>query len=298
MKIIKTTLVVITGLALPACISNNDKADAYGNFEAKEIIISAEANGRIMELDLVEGQSLEEQEKMGWIDTSALHLQKQMLYAQKQAVRLKTRNIRAEMDVLEEQKRSLLKEKERFDRLLEDGAATEKQMDDLLNNLSVLDKRINAVQTQLQNIEAEIKVIDAQVAQVNERIGKAVLINPAPGVVLEKYVEESEMAITGKPMYKIADISTMILRVYISGSQLSNISVGDKIHVFIDENEKDMKQMEGTVSWISSQAEFTPKIIQTREERVNLVYAVKILVKNDGSLKIGMPAEVRFSKAD
>ncbi|UCG28482.1 MAG: HlyD family efflux transporter periplasmic adaptor subunit [Bacteroidales bacterium] len=294
MKITKITLFIVTGLVFHTCVTNDDVADAYGNFEAREIIVSAEASGMIMDLDIEEGQLIEKMQEVGWIDTSALHLQKQMLSAQKEAVRLKNRNVMAEMDVLEEQKKSLLKEKERFDKLLEDGAATEKQMDDLIGNLAVLDKRQNVIQTQMQNIQAELKVVDARIDQVNEKIKKSVLVNPSAGTILEKYVEVSEMAVIGKPLYKIADMSTMILRIYISGSQLVNVNIGQKVRVYIDENEKEMQEMEGIVSWISSQAEFTPKIIQTKEERINLVYAVKVLVKNNGSLKIGMPAEVRF----
>lgn len=294
MRLINIYLIIIAGLGIQSCVNTNERADAYGNFEAKEIIVSAEANGQVMQMNLVEGQVVEEGEIIGWIDTTSLNLQKQMLYARKNAIHSKTKNIIAEIEVLKEQKKSVLQEKARVDRLLIDGAATEKQMDDLVNNLAVLDKRMEAIQTQLHNVRAELKVIDAQIAQVNESISSSILTNPLSGTILVKYVEQSEMAVIGKPLYKLADLSTMILRVYISGSQLSGVDIGQKVFVNIDASENELKELEGVVSWISSEAEFTPKIIQTKEERVNLVYAVKILVENDGSLKIGMPGEIRF----
>lgn len=289
-------LIGIAGVGISSCDNLNDVADAYGNFEVKEVMVSAEANGSVIQLMLTEGQILEKGEQVGCIDTSGLVLQKNVLLANRSAVRSRSENIAAETEVLEEKKSALLTEKKRVENLLKDGAATEKQRDDLVQNIRVMEKQIAAVKSQITNIQAELKVVDTQIDQVNDQLKKARIEAPMSGTVLEKYVEQSEMVTMGKPLFKMADLDTLILRVYISGSQLARIRIGQEVFVYIDQDADEMLEFQGVVSWISSQAEFTPKIIQTKEERVKLVYAVKILVKSDGTLKIGMPGEVRFQK--
>ena len=287
-------LIFITGMFIISCNSMNDVADAYGNFEVQEILVAAEANGVINSLELEEGQTLEKDQQIGYIDTSGLTLQNDVLRARQNAVRSRSYNVIAETMVLEEQKRALLTEKTRIENLLKDGAATTKQLDDINSNLRVFEKRIAAIKTQTSNINAELIVVNKQIDQVTDQIKRARIKAPIDGTVLEKYAEQSEMVNIGKPIFKIANLESLILRVFISGSQLTSIELGQRVFVYVDQNAGEMLELEGTVSWISSQAEFTPKIIQTKEERVKLVYAVKILVKNDGSLKIGMPGEVRF----
>jgi HlyD family secretion protein len=294
MRITAIFFIGIAGLFVQSCNILNEVADAYGNFEAQEILVSAEANGIVTEFRLEEGQPLEKGEVIGYVDTSGLTLQKDVLNARRDAVRSRSKNITAETQVLEERKKALLVEKNRVENLLKDGAATTKQLDDILQNIRILEKQIVAIKSQISNMQAELIVIDKQVDQVNDQIGKAQIKAPISGTVLEKYAEKSEMVGVGKPIFKMADLDTLILRVYISGSQLTSIRIGQKVFVYVDQNADEMVELQGTVSWISSQAEFTPKIIQTKEERVNLVYAVKILVNNDGILKIGMPGEVRF----
>ncbi len=289
-------LIIMTGIVMLSCNNLDDVADAYGSFEVQEVLVSAEASGSVAALALEEGQLLEQGETVGYIDTSGLILQKNVLLAQRIAIRSRSENIVAETQVLEEKKRALQTEKKRVESLLQDGAATTKQLDDLVQNIRVLEKQIDAVKSQMVNIRAELNVISTQIDQMDDQLKKARIKAPLSGIVLEKYVEQSEIVTLGKPLFKMADLDTLILRVYISGSQLSRVRIGQEVFVYADQDADEMLEYKGIVSWISSQAEFTPKIIQTREERVKLVYAVKIVVENDGSLKIGMPGEVRFQK--
>ena len=284
----------IITLFFMSCLGNDQRADAYGNFEAVDILVAAENSGQILSLDVEEGSILEKDVLVGVIDTMHLHLQKQQLWAKYKVVRSKTENIVAQTEVLEEQKRNLLTEKKRVKNLLKDGAATQKQMDDIEGNLKVIQSRIKSVRTQNASVFNELDALKQQIAQVDLQIDNCLIKNPIKGSVLKKYVEPKEITAMGKAIYKIADISEIILRAYVDGSQLSDIQLGQQVNVFIDKNNDELKRYEGIITWISSEAEFTPKIIQTREERVDLVYAVKIRVQNDGAIKIGMPGEVRF----
>ncbi len=293
----KTIIILVTILSLSGCNNSNHLSDAYGNFEAKEIIVSAEASGKLLSLKLVEGQTVKENELVGIIDTIQLVLKKEQLLAQKEMINAKYQNVNMQIEVQEEQKNTLLNEKNRVENLLKDGAATTKQMDDINSQLNIIDKQIKTAKTQYSLINAEKQNVEAQMEQLNDQINKCYLRNPKKGTVLELYVEESELVNMGRNLYKLADMTTMDLRVYISGDQLSHIQIGQKVDVLYDENKKENNKLEGTISWISSSAEFTPKIIQTKEERVKLVYAVIVKVKNDGSLKIGMPGEVVFAKS-
>jgi HlyD family secretion protein len=283
------TFILITSLI--SCNKNNDKADGYGNFEATEVTISSEANGKIDYLKLEEGDILETNIQVGLVDTTQLYFNKEQLIASKSTVFSKSQNVLSQISILKEQLKTTLIEQNRIQNMFAENAATKRQVDEIIGKVNVLNEQIKSVETQNAPIINEIKSIDVQIEKINDQIEKSKIINPIKGTVLSKYAEPKEVTAFGKPLYKIADISEMTLRVYISETQLSQIRIGQNVTVKIDA-EKDMKSYPGTISWIASSAEFTPKIIQTKEERANLVYAVKVEVKNDGSLKIGMPAEM------
>jgi HlyD family secretion protein len=287
------SLIILFSFA--ACNNNGEKADAYGNFEAVETIISSESVGTIQNSFIEEGDVLKEGDTVFIIDGTSLLLQKQTLLNQKNAAASGFSNILAQVEVLNKQKDVLNKEKQRVLNLLKDSAATLKQLDDITGQLDVLDQKIRQVKTQNQRIFDELKVFDAQLKSVDDLLQKTVVINPVSGTVLVKYSEVHELAILGKALYKIADTENIILRAYVSGIQLDDIKTGQAVKVFIDKNKDENHEYPGIITWISSKAEFTPKIIQTKEERVNLVYAIKIKVKNDGKIKIGMPGEVMFN---
>ena len=284
------TLVSLTTLLL-SCKGNGDKADGYGNFEATETVISTESNGKLLFFNVEEGDVLQENAVVGVIDTIQLSLKRDQLLASKNTIFSKSRNVLSQREVLKEQLKVAQVDQNRIENLIADKAATQKQLDDINGNIDVLKQQMKSVETQNAPIVNEVKGIEVQVQQIEDQIQKSIITNPLNGTVLVKYAEPNEITAFGKPLYKIADLGIMELRVYISETQLANIKVGQEVTVKIDDA-KGMKSYGGTVSWISDSAEFTPKIIQTKEERVNLVYAVKVRVKNDGSLKIGMPAEM------
>jgi HlyD family secretion protein len=295
MKSIKTLLFLSLALMVQiSCTDRNNLSDAYGNFEVDEVIISSEANGRLILFLATEGKALGENELVAIIDTTNLSLQRHQLQAQSRAVASKIENIEAQIKVQEQQKKNLLVDRKRVKNLMKDGAATQKQLDDINGAIELVDSQIASIKTQYTSVKTELEVVKTQVAQVEESVSKCRISNPLKGIVLEKYAEQNEVTTFGRPLYKIADMNEMILRVYVSGAQLPGIQLGQQVEVLIDEDEKENRSLQGEVSWISETAEFTPKIIQTKEERVNMVYAVKIRVKNDGSLKIGMPGEANF----
>jgi HlyD family secretion protein len=287
----KTTLTLFILISLISCSKNNEKADGYGNFEATEVTISAEANGKIDYLKLEEGDILEPNMQVGLVDTTQLYFNKQQLIASKSTVLSKSSNVLSQINVLKEQLKTTLTEQKRIQNMFAENAATKRQVDEVVGKVNVLQEQIKSVGTQNAPIVNEAQSIDIQIEKSNDQIQKSKIINPIKGTVLAKYAEPNEVTAFGKPLYKIADISEMTLRVYVSETQLAQINVGQTVTVKIDA-EKGMKSYPGTISWIASTAEFTPKIIQTKEERANLVYAVKVKVKNNGSLKIGMPAEM------
>ena len=292
--ILLSGLLIISIFLTISCVQNEQEADAYGNFEAHEIIVPSQATGILNSFTLNEGDMLKVGEKIGWVDTTRLFLQKKQLFAQIKTINTKYLGSRAEISVLEAEKSNLTREKKRFEKLLADGAVTSKQMDDINGNLNVLNKKIDAVRAQLKSILAEKDIVTVSIDMINDQIVNSIILNPESGTVLEKYLEQYEIVIPGKALYKLADLNNMILKAYISEPQLSEIELKQKVNVLIDGVNEEKIMFEGIVSWISSEAEFTPKIIQTREERVNLVYAIKVRVKNDGRIKIGMPGEVMF----
>ncbi|TDD95761.1 HlyD family secretion protein [Flavobacterium cellulosilyticum] len=287
MKIV--TFLILTSLI--SCTKNNDKADGYGNFEATEVTISSEANGNIEYLKLEEGVILQPETQVGLVDTTQLYYSKQQLIASKATIYSKSRNVLSQRSVLQEQLKTTLIEKKRIENMFAENAATKRQVDEIVGKVNVLNEQIKSVATQNDPIVNDVRSIDVQIEKINDQIEKCKIINPIKGTVLAKYAEPNEVTAFGKPLYKIADITEMTLRVYVDETQLPKIKIGQIVSVKIDFG-KEMKSYQGTISWISSSAEFTPKIIQTKEERVNLVYAVKVKVKNDGVLKIGMPAEM------
>lgn len=287
----KISIIILATIGLISCNKNNDKADGYGNFEATEITVSSEANGKIEFLKVKDGDELKSQSQVGLVDTLQLYFAKQQLIASKRTISSKSANVVSQKSVLQEQLKTTNLEKNRIRNMYSENAATKRQVDEIDGKVKVIEEQIKSVGTQNAPILNDLKSVDVQIDKINDQIAKSKIINPINGTVLTKYSEPGEITAFGKPLYKIADISEMTLRIYISETQLSKIKVGQNVTVKID-TEKDMKSYQGTISWIASSAEFTPKIIQTKEERVNLVYAVKVKVKNDGSLKIGMPAEM------
>lgn len=287
----KKTLALLAIATLFSCNKNNDKADGYGNFEATEITISSEANGKIDFLKVEEGNTIEPQTQVGLVDTLQLYFAKQQLIASKSTIASKSANVLSQKSVLQEQLKTAKLESNRIHNMFAENAATKRQVDEIDGKVKVIEEQIKSVGTQNAPIANDVKAVNVQIEKINDQITKSKIINPVKGTVLAKYAEPNEVTAFGKPLYKIADISEMTLRVYISEKQLAAVKVGQKVTVKIDGTDE-MKSYAGTISWIAAQAEFTPKVIQTKEERINLVYAVKVKVKNDGSLKIGMPAEM------
>ena len=287
----KVSLLILVTLGIISCNTSNEKADGYGNFEATEITVSSEATGKIEFLQVQEGTILEAQTQVGLIDTVQLYLTKQQLIASKSTVSSKSANVLSQKSVLAEQLKTVQIEKNRIRDMYAENAATKRQVDEIDGKVKVIEAQIQGIGTQNAPIINDLKSIDVQIQKINDQIKKSKIINPIKGTVLTKYTEPGEITTYGKPLYKIADLSEMSLRVFVSGTQLTQLKIGQEVSVKID-GAAEMNSYKGTISWIASQAEFTPKIIQTKEERVNLVYALKVKVKNDGSLKIGMPAEM------
>tara|TARA_R110000737_G_scaffold39985_2_gene60267 strand:- start:186 stop:1109 length:924 start_codon:yes stop_codon:yes gene_type:complete len=285
----------IISITLFSCGNSNGKADGYGNFEATEITISAENNGKLMQFNVHEGDVLQKEQFIGYIDTIPLTLKREQLEVSKAVVNSKSRGVLSQINVLNAKVKNGNINKDRIERLIKDNAATQKQLDDVEGEIDVFKSQIRSVEIQNAPVVNELKSIDVQLGQIDNQIQKSKIINPLPGTVLTKYAEPNEITTFGKPLYKIADLSTMQLRVYVSETQLTNLKIGQEVTVKVDDDDA-MKSYKGNIIWIASEAEFTPKIIQTKEERVALVYALKINVINDGSLKIGMPAEMWLTK--
>jgi len=287
----KHIILFLLTLSLFSCNNSDNKADGYGNFEATEVTISAEANGKLVYLNLEESDIIEPNTLVGLVDTIQLHLNKQQLISSKATIYSKSENVLSQISVLQAQLKTTLIEQKRIQNMFAENAATKRQVDEIEGKADVIKEQIKSVQTQNAPIINEIASIDVQIKKINDQIKNSKIINPIKATVLAKYAEPNEIASFGKPLYKIANLSQMMLRVYVSETQLPQVKLNQKVTVKID-NGTGMKSYPGTISWISSVAEFTPKIIQTKEERVNLVYAVKVQVNNDGGLKIGMPAEM------
>ncbi|HQG76065.1 MAG: HlyD family efflux transporter periplasmic adaptor subunit [Bacteroidales bacterium] len=287
-------LSIIAVLLIAGCKSGPEEADAYGSFEALEITVSAETGGRILQFDPAEGADIEQGAGIALIDTTLLYLQKAELDAGMKSVRTRLVSINAQNDILAQQIENLKVNIDRTDNMLKEDAATRKQYDDLTGQVAVLQKQIDANNTQKASIAAELQVFESRKATLGEQIARSCVRSPVRGTLIEKYAEAGEITAAGKPLAKIADLSLMKLKVYVSGAQLPEIQTGKNCTVRIDHGKTGYRSFTGTVSYISGKAEFTPKIIQTKEERVTFVYAVIIEVKNDGSIKSGMPGEAIF----
>lgn len=283
---------------LTACSSGEKDYDASGVFETTEVIVSAKATGEIISLNVEEGQNVKCNEMLGLIDTLQLSLHDQQLAANQSAADSKRLDANRQVASIRQQISNLQKEKKRFSDLLAANAATQKQVDDIGYQIEVLQRQLAATQEQIgsnnQSAGNQSMGIKAQRAQTEDQIRKAHITSPITGTVLTKYAEQGEYATPGRALFKVGDISRMRLRAYITAPQLTTLKVGQKVKVFADMGETESKAYEGTVEWISDKAEFTPKTIQTRDERANLVYAIKVAVKNDGMIKRGMYGDVKF----
>ena len=290
--------IIIAALLLGACSGNKDQYDASGTFEAVETIVSAEATGVIKKFTVEEGVDLTENQVVGYIDSTQLYLRKKQLQAQINAVLSKRPNVAAQIAALQEQLKQAEREQQRVTNLLKADAATQKQLDDVTAQVSIIKKQIEAQESSLgitsRSISEESSPLTIQIAQLNDQLAKSKIVNEVQGTVLTKYAEANEMTAIGKPLYKIADLSMITLRAYVTGDQLPSLKLDQDVTVLVDAAEGKQKEYTGSIQWISNKAEFTPKTIQTKDERANLVYAVKIRVKNDGLIKIGMYGEVKF----
>lgn len=294
MEIRPLIVLLAVGLLMSGCTRKN-LSDAYGQFEADETTISAEANGQLLTFEVEEGDRLMQGELVGRIDTTALVLRIDELRATIQSVESNLVQLDAQADVYRSQIETAQNDLNRFQELKKDEAATQKQIDDVKGMINTLKMQIRAVQVQKQTVRAEIEAMRTRIAQVEDQLEKTGIINPVKGVVLTTFAEPHEITALGRPLYQIADTDELILRVYVSGAQLPRVKLGETVEVVIDKNEQENQTLNGVVSWISSEAEFTPRMIQTKKERVTQMYAVKIRVKNpEGIIKIGMPGEVNF----
>lgn len=295
----KKIMILATGLVVLASCGNKDvDYDASGVFETTEVLVSARGTGEIVSLNIEEGQQVKANEELGRLDVTQLELKKDQLKSGKSAATSRKLNTAQQVASINQQIQNLQKEKARFQALLQDGAATQKQVDDIGYQIAVLQRQLAAVNEQVStantSIDGQSAGFDAQIGQVDDMLRQAVITSPIDGVILSKYAEQGEFAAPGRALFKVADVSQMRLRAYITADLLTNVKIGQKVKVYADQGEKGRKEYEGTVSWISSEAEFTPKTIQTRDERSNLVYAVKVDVKNDGIIKRGMYGDVKF----
>jgi HlyD family secretion protein len=325
-SIFKKLLLPLAVTGFISCNNRNGKYDATGTFEADEIIVSAEATGKILQLYVEEGANLVKDSVVGKIDPTAIELQKDQASSSVNALQQKTNDAAPQVNILQaqlqlqnkqiavynEQLKTLQKEQQRFQKLVAADAVPAKQLDDINGQVNILKEQIVAAKTQLQVLQSQINAqrqavaiqnrgilsekdpMEKKVAQIQDQLDKTVITNPVTGTVLTKYADENEFTATGKALYKIADLSTMKLRAYITGDQLAQVKLNQPVKVLVDDGKGRSREMKGTISWISDKAEFTPKTIQTKDERANLVYAIKVNVLNDGYLKIGMYGEVVF----
>lgn len=293
------TLIATVLLSLAACNRGDGNFDATGTFEATEILVSSEANGKIMELNIEEGDRLDAGTMIGYIDSTQLYLKKMQLSAGLRSVDIRKPDIRKQIAALEQQIATARTEQQRMENLVKAKAGNQKQVDDIVNNIKYLQKQLDAQYSTLNKTtggaDAEAESILYQIMQLDDQLQKSRIVTPRAGTVLVKYAEPGEVTAAGKPLYKIADTDLLYLRAYITADQLSKLKQGQTVRVFADYGADEQREYPGTITWISDKSEFTPKGIQTKDERANLVYAIKIAVKNDGYLKIGQYGETVFN---
>lgn len=297
-KFYTQSMLFVSMLVLAACTNKKANFDASGTFEAEETIISSEVSGTIKQFNVEEGQTLSANQVIGFIDSTQLFLKKKQLQAQITALLSKRPDVSAQLASLEEQQAAAEKEQKRVSNLVKADAATIKQLDDVNAQLEVIKKQIEAQKSVLgissQGISNDAIPLQIQIEQTEDQLSKCRIINPVSGTVLGKYAEANEMTAPGKPLYKIADLRTIILRVYVTGNQLPGLKLNQEVKILTDDGQGGFKETTGKITWINDKAEFTPKTIQTKDERANMVYAVKVNVINDGTFKIGMYGEVKF----
>jgi len=285
-------------LLAASCGEKQPAYDATGTFEADEIIISSEVTGTIEQLDIHDGAQVKAGQYLGWIDSTQLHLRKKQLLAQIEAILSKRPRIATQLAAYRVQLETAERELQRLENLYQAEAATQKQVDDARAQVAVIRRQMEAHRSSLdvssQGLVSETLPLSAQVEQIEDQLKESKIINPIDGIILNRYAEVHEFVTAGKPLYKVADLSHLDLRAYITGSQLSGVKLNQKVDVLIDDGNGGYKTYSGTITWLSDKAEFTPKTIQTKDERADLVYAMKVRVQNDGLLKIGMYGEVKF----
>ena len=289
-------IVYIAAAMLAASCGTEAEFDAQGTFEATEVVVSSEATGRILNFEVEEGMAVEANQMVGAIDSVQLHLQRKQLVAQQSALLGSRPDVKKQVAALREQIAKQNEELRRVENMLKDGAATKKQKDDIEAQIKILERQLDATLSTLDKNTSTINnnsaALEAQIAALDDRISKCRIISPIGGTVLVKYAEAGELATVGKPLMKIADLNNIYLRAYFTSDQLAKVNLGDEVKVVADFGGEERYDYTGRVAWISSESEFTPKTIQTKDSRANLVYAVKIAVENDGRLKIGLAGEV------
>lgn len=294
----KKYILLLALFALAACDTKDVKFDATGTFEATEVTVSAEGTGAIEWLELADGQILDSGQVVGVIDTVQLHLKRRQLIASRSGAMSRRLNIAGQIGAIQQQIEWQRSEQQRFEKLVKQNAATEKQVDDIRNNIAVLRRQLTAQTEQLQSVNNSITdeamALEVQISQVEDQIQKCVISSPIKGTVLIRYAERGEFAATGHPLFMVADMEKIYLRAYITADQLTQMKLGQAVSVYSDFGASGQREYSGVIEWISSRAEFTPKTIQTRDERANMVYAVKVAVQNDGYLKIGMYGQIQL----
>jgi HlyD family secretion protein len=294
----KIMILASASLMMAACGENEKEYDATGTFEATETTVFAEQSGQLMTFSINEGDNIEANKEVGLIDTTQVWLKIQQLGATKEVYQSQKPDMEAQIAATRQQLAKAQQEEQRYRELVADGAAPSKMLDDATNQVKVLQKQLaaqqSALSTSTRSLDKQMAATDVQVSQLKDQLRKCHIVSPTKGTVLEKYVERGEFVAVGKPLFKIADTEDMYMRAYVTSAQLQNIKLGQQVKVFADYGDGQRKEYDGTISWISSRSEFTPKTILTDDERADLVYAVKVAIKNDGFVKIGMYGEVKL----
>ena len=290
--------ILLLAAIIVSCNNKNDLYDASGTFESTEIIVSSQANGQLVQFAVDEGDTLNAGAAVGYVDSTQLHLTKLQQLENQKAILAGRPDVQSQIHATQKQIDNTLLDKQRIENLVKGNVATQKQLDDVNSKLAVLQAQLAAQKSALNNTTTTLNeqgnAVTAQLALINDQLKKCVIVNPINGTVLASYANTSEVTAMGKPLYKIADMSVMELKAYITGDQFAKVKLGQKVKVLVDDGSSKYRTYEGEVDWISNKSEFTPKTIQTKNERANLVYAIKIKVKNDGYIKIGMYGEVKF----
>ena len=294
----KNSFLIVIAMMMTACGNSEKEYDATGVFEATEITVSAEQSGQLVRFDINDGDELAEKQEVGLIDTTQVWLKIEQAGATKAVYQSQKPDVEKQVAATRQQLAKARQEQQRYQELVNDGAAPKKMLDDAASQVRVLERQLDAqlstLNTQLSTINSQLSTVEVQVSQLSDQLKKCHIVVPAKGAVLEKYAERGEFVAPGKPLFKMADIENMFIRAYVTSLQLQQVKIGQQVKVFADYGGGERREYDGTVSWISSRSEFTPKSILTDDERADLVYAVKIAVNNDGNIKIGMYGEVKF----